>query len=33
LPIVYADSALILIVTPDSTSTGFPDVILEIASN
>jgi hypothetical protein len=33
MPIVYTDSALILIVTPDSTSTGLPDVILEIASN
>lgn len=33
LPIVYTDSALILIVTADSTSTGLPDVIAEIASN
>lgn len=32
LPIVYTDSALILLVTPDATSTGFPDVIIEIAN-
>ena len=33
LPIVYQDSALILLVTADSTSTGLPDVIAEIANN
>ena len=33
LPVVYSDSAFILLVTPDSTSTGLPDVILEIANN
>lgn len=33
LPIVYQDSALILVVTADSTSTGLPDVVIEIASN
>lgn len=33
LPVVYFDSALILMVQADSTSTGLPDVIMEIASN
>lgn len=33
LPIVYTDSALIILVTADSTSTGLPDIILEIANN
>jgi len=33
LPVVYSDSALVLMVQPDSTATGFPDVIFEIASN
>lgn len=32
MPIVYLDSALILIPTADSTLTGLPDLILEIAS-
>lgn len=32
-PIVYQDSALIVVPTADSTSTGLPDMILEIASN
>jgi hypothetical protein len=32
MPIVYLDSAIILIVTADSTSTGLPDVIIEIAN-
>jgi hypothetical protein len=32
MPIVYQDSALILLVTADSTSTGLPDLVLEIAS-
>jgi hypothetical protein len=32
LPIVYTDSALIMVPTADSTSTGLPEVILEIAS-
>lgn len=31
-PVVYSDSALILIVTPDSTSTGLPDIMLEISN-
>ena len=29
---VYADSALVLLIAPDSTSTGTPDVLLEIAN-
>lgn len=32
MPIVYADSALMLTCTPDSTSTGVPDLLLEIAN-
>ena len=32
MPIVYSDSALILVVEPDSTSTGLPNCVLEIAS-
>jgi hypothetical protein len=32
LPIVYQDSAFILVVTADSTSTGLPDVVIEIAN-
>jgi hypothetical protein len=32
MPIIYLDSALILMVTADSTSTGLPDVIVEIAN-
>lgn len=32
LPVVFADSALFLTVTPDSTSTGVPDLALEIAN-
>jgi hypothetical protein len=31
-PIVYQDSALVAIVTADSTSTGLPDLIMEIAN-
>ena len=31
-PIVYEDSALIAIPQPDSTSTGLPDILLEIAN-
>jgi len=32
MPIIYNDSALILVVTADSTATGLPDVTIEIAS-
>lgn len=32
MPIVYSDSALIMTVQPDSTSTGLPHCVLEIAS-
>lgn len=31
-PIVYTNSALIMVVTADSTSTGLPDMVIEIAS-
>lgn len=31
-PIIYADSALILVIQADSTSTGVPDVLLEISN-
>lgn len=30
---VYNDSAFYLVVQPDSTSTGLPDVVIEIANN
>lgn len=33
MPIVYATSALIVVPLADSTSTGLPDMILEIANN
>lgn len=32
LPIVYTDSALFAVVQPDSTSTGVPNIVMEIAS-
>lgn len=32
MPIVYQDSALIGVITADSTSTGLPDLVLEIAN-
>lgn len=32
MPIVYADSALMLTCIPDSTSSGVPDVLLEIVN-
>jgi hypothetical protein len=32
MPIVYTDSALVLVAAPDSTSTGFPEIVLEIAN-
>lgn len=32
MPIVYSDSALIMTIQPDSTSTGLPHCVLEIAS-
>ena len=32
LPQVYADSALYILVAPDSTSSGIPDLSLEIAN-
>lgn len=32
MPIVYNNSALIITTQPDSTSTGLPDLVLEIAS-
>lgn len=32
MPQVWADSALVLTVTPDSTATGIPDLTLEIAN-
>lgn len=32
MPIVFADSALIMIVTPDSTATGLPEVVIDIAN-
>ncbi len=32
LPIIYQDSALIATVQADSTSTGLPDILIEIAS-
>lgn len=32
LPLVFADSALMMIVTADSTATGFPEVIIDIAN-
>lgn len=32
MPIIYQDSALIVTVQADSTSTGLPDVLIEIAS-
>lgn len=31
-PVIYADSALIMTCQPDSTSTGLPDVLIEIAN-
>lgn len=33
MPVVYSDSALISMVSADSTSSGLPDVTIEIASN
>ena len=32
MPVVFADSALVLVVTPDSTSTSTPECIIEIAN-
>jgi hypothetical protein len=32
MPIIYTDSALIITVQADSTSTGLPDVLIEIAN-
>lgn len=32
LPEVYADSALFVLIAPDSTATGLPDITLEIAN-
>lgn len=32
MPVVFADSALFLVVTPDSTSTGNPECIIEVAN-
>lgn len=32
MPIVFADSALIIIVTPDGTSTGLPEVFIDVAN-
>jgi hypothetical protein len=32
MPQVYADSALYAIITPDSTATGVPEFMLEIAN-
>ena len=32
LPVVYADSALVMIVTPDSTATGLPEVIIDVVN-
>lgn len=32
MPIIYPDSALFQIIQPDSTSTGAPDMLLEISS-
>lgn len=31
LPIIYPDSALYVLVTADSTSTGIPDILIEVA--
>lgn len=31
-PVVYSDSALVLVITPDSTSTGLPNVTAEITN-
>lgn len=30
MPIIYADSALVIIVAPDSTATGTPEVLIDI---
>lgn len=32
MPVVYADSALVATVVPDSTSSGLPDFLIEIAN-
>lgn len=33
MPIVYQDSALITVIQADSTSTGLPNIVVQIASN
>lgn len=32
MPIVFEDSAFVLVVTPDSTATGFPEVYMDIVN-
>jgi hypothetical protein len=32
LPVVYADSAFMLVVTPDAAATGLPEVLIDVAN-
>lgn len=32
MPIIFADSALVIIVTPDSTATGLPEAIIDVSN-